>query len=254
MAKYDLTISGSLEEIQAAFAKLTGSNVTITTGPAVNTGITPPLSTQPGITTFNPPLQSTAPVNTAPAPTAGAPATVDADGLPWDKRIHSSSQKINNDGRWARKKNVNPTFFDQVANELRGANNAAPASQPQYNAPPVAFNPPALPPQNTQAPVVGQPVYTPPVAQPQYNAPPVNTAPAPQPQPPQAVQGGATMTDLFNKIQNMVATGTADQNYIVSLTNRLGQRYGVTITSINDIAPHANMIADAFAFIAADGK
>ena len=45
---------------------------------------------------------------------------IDADGLPWDARIHSSSKKKNADGRWARRRNVLDEYYNKIKNELLG--------------------------------------------------------------------------------------------------------------------------------------
>jgi len=89
------------------------------------------------------------------APTAPAPS-VDADGLPWDARIHASSKAINADGRWRAKKGLNDgAMVAAVQAELRSLMAipvppvvAAPAAMPLPVAP-VVIAPPAI---NTVAP------------------------------------------------------------------------------------------------------
>ena len=76
-----------------------------------------------------PALQALAPlpVASAAAPTAHAhPASpaggveVDADGLPWDERIHAGTKRKNADGRWTAKRGVNDAaFVARVIAELR---------------------------------------------------------------------------------------------------------------------------------------
>lgn len=44
----------------------------------------------------------------------------DADGLPWDERIHSSSKARNADGRWKAKRGVPADVVERVRAELRG--------------------------------------------------------------------------------------------------------------------------------------
>lgn len=242
MAKYDLTISGSLEEIQEVFTKLTGSNVTVTSGPSIAALVQPEYAPNP---TFTPLV-----ITPAPATTQGI---VDADGLPYDARIHSSSKKQNKDGRWASKKNTDPVFYNQIIAELRG--NAAPVynpapvqQQPAYNpAPQPQYVPPQQPAYNP-APVQQQPQYAPQQQpqQPAFNPPPAMPLSAP-------IQQGTTITDLFNKIQSLLNNGT-DPNYFNSINSRLSQMFGVQVTSINDIADRPDMIAQAFNFIAVDGK
>jgi len=253
--KIDITIKDvSVDEAYSILDKITGQ-ATVTATPSL-----PILPAAP-----------TAPVS--PAATVGnlpveAPAGVDSNGLPWDERIHSSSKKTTANGSWVRRKNVDESFFNQVVAELRarGGNVAAAAIQPGFasaNAHLTQPSAPAIPPMpaNELPPFLAStagalppavPAYTPPPmppAQPAY-APPA--APAQHSQPAQV--GGQTITDLFNKIQQMFQSNTADANYINSLTSRLSQRFSVQVTSINDIAGRPDMIADAFALIASDGK
>jgi len=54
----------------------------------------------------------------APEPTL---AGFDAQGLPWDERIHSSSKKFTREGNWARRRNVADDVVAQVESELQNA-------------------------------------------------------------------------------------------------------------------------------------
>lgn len=63
-----------------------------------------------------PPAVPTVP-SAAPAQTG---AQVDADGLPWDARIHAGSRGTNKDGRWTAKRGLNDdAFVKRVQDELR---------------------------------------------------------------------------------------------------------------------------------------
>lgn len=94
-------------------------------------------------------------VNTAPTPTP-QPIPVsptldhDADGLPWDERIHSSAKTKMVDGRWKLKRGVAPAVVKTVLAELRSA---APAQAPVVTQAPVQAAP-----QITAPAVVHQPV------------------------------------------------------------------------------------------------
>lgn len=44
----------------------------------------------------------------------------DADGIKWDKRIHSSSKELNKDGTWRKRRGVDDALVKQVEAELRG--------------------------------------------------------------------------------------------------------------------------------------
>lgn len=45
---------------------------------------------------------------------------VDAEGLVWDSRIHSSSRELNKDGTWRKRRGVNSDLVAMVEAELRG--------------------------------------------------------------------------------------------------------------------------------------
>lgn len=66
----------------------------------------------------------------------------DGEGLPWDRRIHSSSKARNADGRWRIARNITPELVESVKAELR-ALVAAPVA-------PVAEVPPPPPPATVQ--------------------------------------------------------------------------------------------------------
>lgn len=53
----------------------------------------------------------------------------DAEGLPWDARIHSSSRAFNADGTWRKRRNLDPAVLAEVETELR-ALMAAPVVPP----------------------------------------------------------------------------------------------------------------------------
>lgn len=67
---------------------------------------------------------------------------VDVNGLPWDKRIHASSQARTADGSWRRKPKVPDAEFQRVADELRAimqapaAGTILTASEEERGAPP----------------------------------------------------------------------------------------------------------------------
>lgn len=59
-----------------------------------------------------------------------APSGLDAKGLPWDGRIHSSSRAINADGTWRYRKNVPDETKRDMEAELRGLVQAPRAAPP----------------------------------------------------------------------------------------------------------------------------
>lgn len=68
--------------------------------------------------------------------TPGATPDRDSEGLPWDRRIHSSSKAINADGRWRIARNVAPELIESVKAELRALVAAAVTPPPVEVVPP----------------------------------------------------------------------------------------------------------------------
>lgn len=105
---------------------------------------------------------------------------VDADGIPWDERIHSSSKAIVADGTWRKKRGVNEVYFGEVVAELQAAQEGEPTAPPAPPAPPapeVASAPvPPPPPVVENAPTA----EAPPAA---ASAPVAGEAPPPPPAP-----------------------------------------------------------------------
>lgn len=119
-----------------------GPNVALSAG--VPPAVPVPLAIAP------PPGMPPAPGNGA--ATAGASTVdLDADGLPWDVRIHSSAKNKNaGDKKWKAKRGVMPQLVASVTAELRaalsvGGNAQAPAAAPPVPAatlPPATLSPP----------------------------------------------------------------------------------------------------------------
>lgn len=67
------------------------------------------------------------PVTSAEA--ADAPPAVDAEGYPWDARIHSAGRTINADGTWRVKRGVSDEEFNSVRAEFRAQRLPAPPTE-----------------------------------------------------------------------------------------------------------------------------
>lgn len=100
-----------------------------------------------------PPVPAAPPVSAVPVPPGfvpqpvSAPAGVelDAEGLPWDARIHAGTKRKNADGTWTAKRGLNdPNLVAHVKAQLRATLAAGPTA-PAVAAPPVP-TPPAAPP------------------------------------------------------------------------------------------------------------
>lgn len=114
---------------------------------AVDQFLTAPAAPPAGqVLAFPLPVPQSAP--SVAAPTAAGTTSpaggvdLDADGLPWDHRIHSSSKEKNKDGRWRAKRNLNDEgLVKRIEAELR-ATMAIPAPLPAV---PSVSQPPSAP-------------------------------------------------------------------------------------------------------------
>jgi hypothetical protein len=139
----------------------------------------------------------------APTGTNETGGAVDSEGVPWDKRIHSSSKKFNSDGTWRTARNLDKAVLAQVKAELF----AKRGGQPQA----------AIP----AAPMTPSPVVTPvqplQVVQPQVAAP---AATLPSPVMP-TFQAGHTL-DTFRAnfplvMSQLITEGKLTQEYVNQL-------------------------------------
>ena len=120
----------------------------------------PPIAPEATTSTAAPvppvPVPPIAPVAAAPAapaaPASPAGIEVDADGLPWDARIHAGGRAKNADGRWRQKRGLNDAALkSRVEAELRQAMGAA------VSVPSVALGGPNAPVAPPTAPVPAAP-------------------------------------------------------------------------------------------------
>lgn len=144
------------------------------TAPADNLGNVddtppPPPPVVPGAST-----QSQTPPPGASAPQNFNGAELDANGLPWDERIHSSSKNKNQDGTWRYTRGGDTAVRATVEAELRAQVAGLPAGA-------AADIPPPPPPVTQQSDVPPPP---PPVPEPTADAPPV---------------GQVTMQEVFSR-------------------------------------------------------
>ena len=117
----------------------------------------------------------------------------DADGMPWDERIHASTQTKTQDGRWKKKRGVDQKLYDSVVAE--------------YGTP--------TPPTVDEAPA---PTPVPEVPTPQPTADEI-PMPTPIPETP-APQTTMTYIDLFNAIN----TNKIPADQVTGVLNQLGMK------------------------------
>jgi len=176
-----------------------------------------------------------------PSPPA-APATgveVDSEGLPWDKRIHSTpaTRTKNGEGPWRAKRGVEDALKASVEAELRQVMGAPVPPPPPAPAPVAA---PAVPP--APLPPVAAPAPPPPA--PAAPVPtPAPVAPAPTPVaadtatgPAAATPAVSTFADLMRKITGMQTAGTLTVEQTTAISQSLG------ITGVRDLMVRPDLI------------
>lgn len=130
-----------------------------------------------------------------PPPIVPIAPKLDKDGLPWDARIHSGNEGLNQDGTWRMKRGVEKDFAARVIAELRAV---MALGSPQLLLPGV---PPA--PMPTFAPV-----------------PPPPPPPTVVPQP--ADSSAITFPVLINRISQGIAAGTLTPDTVDAALERIG--------------------------------
>ncbi len=160
-----------------------------------------------------------------PAPSQGAVET-DADGLPWDKRIHSTPASKKQDGKWRGKRGLDDTTRAAVTAELRGAL-AAPVAIPLPPSEPVADAATAF-----AAPVV---------------APAIEPAAVVPPPPPVADVAVADFAGLMRKITGLQQAGALDVTGTMQIAQSLG------LTGVRDLMVRPDLIASFDALLPAAG-
>lgn len=173
----------------------------------------------------------TAPAPTVPAAPIAGTVELDADGLPWDARIHSGpadKRPKNADGRWRRGRGVDDETVATVTAELRQIMGApAPAPIPAAAPTPEPVPAPASPP---PAPVAAVPT-------------PAPAAPPPTPEPAGMVSGPAVVTtavstfaDLMKKVTRMQTAGLVT----VETTSQIAASLG--LTGLRDLMQRPDLV------------
>lgn len=196
---------------------------------------------------------------------ASAP-DVDAHGLPWDERIHSSNHARKADGTWRARRNVDPATVAAVEAQLRGPSAPVPAPMTLPTAMPMQPTAPmpVAPPAPMAAPVVQpQPMPMPiPAAAPQPVPMPV-AAPVQQPVAAAAEQAAAGpldfagfMAHISGQMVKPDANGAplVHADYLAAVAAEIAGAFGVELKTITDIAPNPQMITYAVQLMQRDGR
>lgn len=199
-----------------------------------------------------------APVNaatpaSAPSTAAATPSNgvdLDADGLPWDERIHAGSKTKTTKGVWTAKRGVNDgAFIAKVKAELRAlmaipAAPAAPPAQAQIPMPPAA---PPAPIVTAAGAAVGLPVAPLPPGSPEAALAATVQAP---PVPPSAAAvtlgayaGPATFPDLITVFTPAMSQGRLTTEMLNEACNAAG------VPSLPLLASRPDLIPQVFTYI-----
>jgi len=138
---------------------------------------------------------------------------LDATGIPWDERIHTSTKTQTQKGFWKRKPRVEDDVFDTIVTELQ-----------------------------TSTPVEAEVVVVPPAA----NIPPPPAAAA------EPVPAARDYTGLMTKIQQDFTNGIVDATYANTIVDRINTGFKTNVPTIVDIGSNAEMVAYAWQCVDVD--
>lgn len=200
---------------------------------------------------------ATAPVAEEPAPTPvftqPAADTKDKDGLLWDERIHSSNHKMNADGRWQRRRNVDDAYYEQVKSELQGTVASVAQAEPVFETAPCensVENPTPVQPEviaptplPTEQPQILTNVGLTPkefteAAVPPAEEPVVKTA---EPELPKK-NTNDLYTEMFAKLRKGFLAKKVDANYVQNTVASLNAIFGKQWTGLGEIKDDANAL------------
>lgn len=181
-----------------------------------------------------PVTQPTPLIPSDPTVTTGNESEFDADGMPWDERIHSSAKTKTQKGVWKKRKGVDDATHAAVTAELKGEPVAAVmpvepmAQQPQVD-PTTVFTP--------EQQVVNADLTNPGFVNPGPAAVPVIEQPA------QPVQQQYTYADLMASLSAAIQAQSFDQNGVAMLNTALG------INNLQEISADGDKINQAMLYL-----
>lgn len=164
---------------------------------------------------------------------------LDADGVPWDERIHAGTKTKTAKGVWKKKKGVQPAEYDAVTAELKEAN------EDDGHIPGFAKQPEPV--------AVSQPVA--PTAPPMPAAPQPVAMPTPAPiAPPQPVAQTKDFAGLLVTLERLFSEKKIEPTYIEThLVGRINSTYGVQIVAPTDVMNDTDKVDFMWRCLEADG-
>lgn len=257
--EFDASNDTELSAVFIALAVLRGGDLSLPllddNGEGGRALVPPPIVAAPPPVGESAPLAPPPPVASVVAPpppalTTAPPASpsgvqVDADGLPWDARIHSTPATLKKDGKWRGRRGLDDATRATVTAELKQVMAATGVAIPEQPAPMFAESAPGvpLPPAGGELPADAATAFAAPVATPAVSppAPPVAAAPvAPPPPvvaPPATPPGPATdFASLMRKITSLQSAGHLDVTGTSQIATSLG------ITGVRDLMHRPDLI------------
>lgn len=196
---------------------------------------------------------------------AVADGALDADGLPWDERIHAKSKAQVAGDRWRKRRGVDDATVAMVEAQLRGAAAPAMPSAAPVTPPPAPMALPPVP--MTAAPVAppmpipdapGTAPAMPPMPPVAPIAPPMPAAPAASPVVDQAapMDMATFMQHISVKMTEKDGAGAplVHMEYLQGLATQIATAFNSPVASITDIGTNPNMITYAAQLMQRDGK
>lgn len=136
---------------------------------------------------------------------------LDADGIPWDSRIHAATKTRTAKNVWKKGRGVDAALYQQVVAELKAANTGNISATAEDRTEPVA--------------------------------PP--TPPAPLPTPAQVTPAAPVTRDfagLLTVVQNAVNAATVTPDYPNTIVTRINEAYKTTVATLADISANEEMV------------
>lgn len=279
MTQISMTITGSAATLARVLTALDGGSPSL----AIGTLAPAPTVSVVDDEYEDTPHEPVMPEVVAVAPTVQGEPSFDATGLAWDERIHAASKTATQDGKWRKRKGVEPAVFAAVEAELRARYavplvQAAPVMQPNpaFVSAPVVMEQPVV----AVAPVFEQPQMVAAAPQPvpvpmpiqTYNpAPPtdmvapqtvavghltpimpvVQVAPTPMPAQPTLT---VTFHDLMQLVGAKMGTGELTTDYLIQTVNEVNTGMNLALNSFTDMADKPHAVSYCWQIFQRDGK
>lgn len=182
----------------------------------------------------------------------GAPT--DKDGIPWDARIHATTQTKTAKGVWKRLKGISDELYDAVKAELK-ASNAAPSPN-AFAGVPVTQGAPSAVASTLDRLEQTMGVKTPPPPPPAAAPTPAAPAPAPAPAPTVVNPNDRSFNAFTQKMGRLYGGNHVSPDYGNNLVSRINsdwKAFGKQINTITDVANDEQLLDYVWKMLEVDG-